>query len=164
MRFWNITEEDKNYQEAIARQAAEDSNAYGQGKMSIAARIKNAVALVSDIKTDSGSDMFMLSSYMAHSLEAVYRLIGSIDISDEAKITIANAIKNIENSPSRFAEAKKLQQIEARKKYIEDAAARKAELAKMEAEANNQVIENKASNFLDTTMLVNVQGSDDEPA
>ena len=37
-------------------------------------------------------------------------------------------------------------------------------LAKMEAEANNPVIESKASNFLDTTMLVNMQGDDDEPA
>lgn len=171
-RPWNIRRipegmsglRSETYREAVARLATEDSNAYGQGKMSIAARIKNAVSLVSDLRTEAGSDMFMLSSYMAHALEDVYRMIDSIDIPDDAKIILANAVKEVEDTPSLFAQAKKLQQIEARRKHIEMAVARKTDMSKMESDSNGILKDRRSTDFTDIAMLVTNEGDDDEPA
>lgn len=164
IRLWNMVKEDRNYREAIARQAEEDSNAYGQGYRSIATRIKNSVAIVSDVNTDAGSDMFMLSSYLAHSLEDVYRMIDAIDIPDSAKLILANAVKDVEEAPSRFAEARKIQQVEESVRRFRAARARREEMSKMQEDAFGTITDSRSGDFTDTTMLVSDLGDDDEPA
>lgn len=110
----------ETYSDMVKRLTEEDSLAYGQNHRQVAARIKNAVAMVSDVNVGAGSDMFMLSSYLAFSISDVYATIDKLDMSDSAKTVMANEMKKLEETPSQFAAARKLQQIEARRQKMNE--------------------------------------------
>lgn len=116
MVFYRFKDENESYSDAIKRLTFEDSNAFGQKPIQIAARIKNSVVMASDINISPGSDMFILSSYMAHSLAAAYKEVMNMKASDASKMEMANALKDIEASPAKFAEAVKIRRTEEAKK------------------------------------------------
>jgi hypothetical protein len=107
-RYPYTRNDSESYDDCILRLTDADSNAYGQRVMSIAARIKNEVSLCSDIDTRPGSDMFVLSSYMAHAISKIYLAIADSGASDGAKFLIAAATKDSESVAAKFAESLKL--------------------------------------------------------
>lgn len=108
--------EGETYVQAVERLSFQDRNAYGQKHMSIAARVKNEVTAVSRIDTTPGSDMFSLSSYISHSLARMYSAIQESDASEESKIKLANAVKDIEQVAARFAQSVDLRRKEQKER------------------------------------------------
>ena len=103
---WNASwDPNQSFVEYMDLLADLDSLKYGQGLRSVAARIKNNVSLGSRIKTDEGSEMLMLCNITAHSVRKLYNYVKQMEISDEQKRTLTNAIAEIESIPASLGVA-----------------------------------------------------------
>jgi hypothetical protein len=99
---WNPNQSFVEYMELLADL---DSLKYSQSLRSIAARVKNNVSLGSRIKTDEGSEMLLLCNITAHSVRKLYNYVKEMDISDEQKRKLTNAIAEVEGVPASLGVA-----------------------------------------------------------
>lgn len=122
----------ETYEEMVTRLTAEDSNAYGQNSRQVSVRVRNHIAMTSNMPVGTGSDLFMLSNYLSFKLVKVYSEVLVSGISCEEKVRIANLLKDVETVPAEFAEAKEAQIRERKAREAEEKA------AKLAAEQNRQ--------------------------
>lgn len=85
-----------------------DSNRDAHDKMSINARMRNAITMVSNIDSTPGTSMGGLCNQITLSLARVYKKLDSIEYLNQQDYNeLVELLRNVEMAPSRFAEGMK---------------------------------------------------------